>query len=100
VTIDPQTGSIRSFHAAALHQGNVEYITEVIARQLEKVRTLENKVPTNETLKSTVATLTQGEIAKQKGFTGNACEQCGSLNMRRTGTCETCEDCSWNKGCG
>jgi predicted RNA-binding Zn-ribbon protein involved in translation (DUF1610 family) len=98
VTIDPKTGNIRSFHAAALHQGNVEYISEVIERQLEKVRALEHKpdVPA----RSTVSTLTQAEIARNSGYTGNACEQCGSFNLRRTGTCETCEDCGWNKGCG
>jgi ribonucleoside-diphosphate reductase alpha chain len=50
--------------------------------------------------RSTVSTLTQSEIARNSGFTGNACEQCGSFNLRRTGTCETCEDCGWNKGCG
>jgi hypothetical protein len=98
VTIDPQTGSLRSFHAAALHQGNVEYINQVIVHQLEKARALERKVDVPPV--STVSTLTQSEIARHSGFTGNACEQCGGFNLRRTGTCETCEDCGWNKGCG
>ncbi len=40
-------------------------------------------------------TLTAGTI------TGNACSDCGSLNMLRTGRgCETCQDCGSNTGCG
>src|SRR3954462_4319269 len=99
VTIEPQTGTIRSFHAAALQQGSVEYINQVIVHQLEKVRALERKPDVTQP-PMTESTLTQSEIARHSGFTGNACEQCGGFNLRRTGTCETCEDCGWNKGCG
>ena len=49
---------------------------------------------------ASASTLTQGELARVAGFSGNTCEQCGSLNMKQTGTCETCQDCGWNKGCG
>ena len=31
--------------------------------------------------------------------TGNACRKCGG-NLVRTGTCETCQDCGENEGCG
>jgi ribonucleoside-diphosphate reductase alpha chain len=34
------------------------------------------------------------------GYTGSICDQCGSLRMRRTGTCETCMDCGNAGGCG
>lgn len=30
---------------------------------------------------------------KTMGYTGSACSHCGSFRMKRTGTCETCEDC-------
>jgi hypothetical protein len=46
------------------------------------------------------STLTQGEIAREQGFTGNPCQQCGGLRLKRSGTCETCQDCGWNAGCG
>lgn len=40
------------------------------------------------------------KAAQARGYSGNVCESCGGLNMVRTGTCETCQDCGWNKGCG
>ena len=33
------------------------------------------------------------------GYTGNPCRTCGGLRMRRSGTCETCEDCFATSGC-
>ena len=44
--------------------------------------------------------MTQGEIARAQGYTGNPCHHCGSLRMKMSGTCETCQDCGWNPGCG
>jgi hypothetical protein len=34
------------------------------------------------------------------GYTGSVCDACGSLRMRRSGTCETCCDCGAAGGCG
>lgn len=31
--------------------------------------------------------------------TGDACVSCGSVNMRRTGSCMTCSDCGTSGGC-
>jgi hypothetical protein len=31
---------------------------------------------------------------------GDVCVQCGSLNMVRSGSCLTCQDCGTNTGCG
>lgn len=33
------------------------------------------------------------------GYTGDACRDCGSLKLLRTGTCVTCQDCGRNEGC-
>lgn len=35
-----------------------------------------------------------------QGYTGEVCGICGGLRMRRSGTCETCEDCGSTSGCG
>lgn len=32
--------------------------------------------------------------------TGNPCPQCGGVNLVRTGSCVTCQDCAYNEGCG
>jgi hypothetical protein len=34
------------------------------------------------------------------GYTGNICDACGGLRMRRAGTCEVCDDCGNAGGCG
>lgn len=33
------------------------------------------------------------------GYSGDSCSTCGSLRMRRSGTCQTCEDCGSTSGC-
>jgi ribonucleoside-diphosphate reductase alpha chain len=38
---------------------------------------------------------------KISGYTGSICSNCNSVRMRRTGTCEICEDCGQSSGgCG
>lgn len=37
--------------------------------------------------------------AKSKGYTGEACPSCGSMRLKRNGTCMLCEDCGSTTGC-
>jgi ribonucleoside-diphosphate reductase alpha chain len=37
--------------------------------------------------------------AKLQGFTGSICGGCGSLKMKRNGSCEVCLDCGATSGC-
>jgi ribonucleoside-diphosphate reductase alpha chain len=37
--------------------------------------------------------------ARLKGYTGDACESCGSMAMVRNGTCTKCIDCGSTSGC-
>ena len=39
------------------------------------------------------------ELAKQQGFSGSICTGCGSLRMKRNGSCEVCLDCGATSGC-
>ena len=39
------------------------------------------------------------DVAKMKGYTGNACPGCGKLTMVRNGTCEKCIECGETTGC-
>ncbi|MGQ9819395.1 MAG: vitamin B12-dependent ribonucleotide reductase [Candidatus Kapaibacteriales bacterium] len=39
------------------------------------------------------------EAAKRIGYTGETCPACGSIRMRRSGTCSVCEDCGATTGC-
>jgi hypothetical protein len=40
------------------------------------------------------------ELARLSGYSGDTCQRCHGLRVRRTGTCLTCEDCHSNEGCG
>jgi ribonucleoside-diphosphate reductase alpha chain len=37
--------------------------------------------------------------AKLQGFTGSMCSGCGSMRMKRNGSCEVCLDCGATSGC-
>lgn len=38
--------------------------------------------------------------AREKGYTGNACPDCGGFSVVRRGTCLSCDCCGWTGGCG
>lgn len=101
---------MRSIHPPALgqHRAAVEFAiaAAIVPAAAEPVPVLEPKGVTMTVMPSIPArrsadssTMTQGEIAREKGFTGNACASCGGFNMRRSGTCETCECGSTSGGC-
>ena len=37
--------------------------------------------------------------AKLQGYTGSICGGCGSMKMKRNGSCEVCLDCGATSGC-
>ncbi|MDD4627778.1 MAG: vitamin B12-dependent ribonucleotide reductase [Candidatus Peribacteraceae bacterium] len=39
------------------------------------------------------------DSARQQGFTGSICSGCGSIRMKRNGSCEVCLDCGATSGC-
>ncbi len=45
------------------------------------------------------AKTSQVSAAKAKGYTGNACSECGQLTMVRNGSCEKCDSCGATSGC-
>lgn len=44
-------------------------------------------------------TETTNGVHVKKEYTGNCCVDCGSTNLLRTGSCETCQDCGRSSGC-
>jgi len=42
---------------------------------------------------------TKLEVAKLQGFTGSICTGCGSVRVKRNGSCEVCLDCGATSGC-
>ena len=39
------------------------------------------------------------QAARERGFTGDICDDCGSSQMQRSGTCLKCADCGSTTGC-
>ena len=39
------------------------------------------------------------ETARAQGFTGDACSGCGSMKMKRNGSCMVCIECGTTTGC-
>jgi ribonucleoside-diphosphate reductase alpha chain len=37
--------------------------------------------------------------ARRAGYTGESCSSCGSIRVRRNGTCVVCDDCGTTSGC-
>jgi len=48
---------------------------------------------------SAVSVLTEIDMAKMKGYTGDACPDCGSFTMVRNGACLKCVTCGATSGC-
>lgn len=42
----------------------------------------------------------QRGVARQQGYTGDACDVCGSFRVLRSGPCLKCEECGTSGGCG
>lgn len=87
--------------------GGFERTRDVPARNLGAPKTLGNASGP-----STHATLLDGEpgapeagkvrnaaMARQMGFTGDACNVCGSMRMQIAGHCTVCSDCGTTTGC-
>lgn len=43
--------------------------------------------------------MTQGEMARAQGYTGDACSQCGQFRMKQSGHCLVCDSCGTTTGC-
>jgi ribonucleoside-diphosphate reductase alpha chain len=39
------------------------------------------------------------DFSRRAGYTGDGCASCGSMRVRRNGTCVVCEDCGTTSGC-
>jgi ribonucleoside-diphosphate reductase alpha chain len=37
--------------------------------------------------------------SRMAGYTGDSCSSCGSMRVRRNGTCTVCDDCGTTSGC-
>lgn len=57
------------------------------------------EVPAPRVPPAIVDTLTSVELARQQGFTGDICSNCGGGHMQIAGHCMVCADCGTTTGC-
>jgi hypothetical protein len=96
---------MRNFHRAAFLEDEVAVLDRVVAKAVARAEGMSKSFDHDVARQRMLEARHAGDevaVAKASGFTGNACTnpQCGSFNVRRTGTCETCQDCGNNAGCG
>jgi ribonucleoside-diphosphate reductase alpha chain len=65
---------------------------------LERVRGI-SSAPSSTFPSAAGSTMSRSEWAKLKGYTGDACPECGSFTMVRNGACQKCETCGSSSGC-
>lgn len=64
------------------------------------IPTMEEEAHTIEEQSQEAGTVeTKLKKAKEQGFTGSICSECGSTKMKRNGSCELCIDCGATSGC-
>ena len=65
----------------------------------EQVSDLNTKDSLDDKIQTQDIKMDQREIAKLKGFEGDACNECGSFTLVRNGTCLKCNNCGSTTGC-
>lgn len=104
--------SIRTLHAPVFEPMDRAQLEAIIARALEprfaasgrgfrpipEERVVTPPPPQPSPNPATAAMMTQREIATTSGYSGDACQSCGSFQMKRTGVCLTCEGCGSTSG--
>ncbi|MBI3452616.1 MAG: vitamin B12-dependent ribonucleotide reductase [Rhodospirillales bacterium] len=93
----------------APHNGTAAGLAEVLAEDADREPIVfAIGTTTVETVSTTVAIAMTADPrndahkvreARLKGYTGDACESCGSMAMVRNGTCTKCIDCGSTSGC-
>ena len=95
-----QAGVAEQFHPVSthLHPGHTESQpqTAALAPSPAAPVTRGTTTATSTAAKPKVEAI---NAAKAKGYTGNACGECGQLTMVRNGACEKCDNCGSTSGC-
>lgn len=58
----------------------------------------ENDVQTSLEIKEEIS-ISSSNYARSMGYTGEQCANCGSIHVKRNGSCMLCEDCGTTSGC-
>ena len=84
-------------HGGGSHGGGYSVAPEVISAEVRESTT--SVVREARFSRRGVQTLSMAEKARLQGYTGDACDDCGSFTLVRNGTCLKCETCGGTTGC-
>jgi ribonucleotide reductase alpha subunit len=105
VTVRP-AGVAESLHPVSTHLHPGQALAPPASQPMASIATVPSPIgpaPSSGTASGTAtATLARTQAvhaSKAKGYTGNACLECGQLTMVRNGACEKCDSCGATSGC-
>ena len=73
-----------------LREAELRDVTEVLSPEVRSEETMLSPFGTNAEKRS---------VARMKGYTGEACTECGNFTLVRNGTCLKCDTCGSTSGC-
>ena len=100
VLIVTDGASLRTIHPAALGEGDARAVEDVVRRHvigLEPAPVRPEPRPEPPSDRTRRAALV--EVARASGFSGDLCDRCGNMQMKRSGACLTCQACGATTGC-
>lgn len=74
-------------------------VDEGAQAQMEIVEQAAEEALSESSAPETQSAATKIEKARLQGYTGSMCGGCGSIRMKRNGSCELCLDCGATSGC-
>lgn len=96
---DPQ-GMVQGDQAVKSCTSIVDYLFRHLAFEyLDRTDLVHNKEAKPKSVPNIDKETSKRDTAKSQGYTGDECSNCGSMHMRRNGTCSVCEDCGTTTGC-
>jgi len=87
-------------HATEANPASPEIVIQPVAKTPEQVPEMVSaKTPGASTAGTANGSQARIVEAKAKGYTGEQCFNCGSMRVKRNGSCTVCEDCGSTSGC-
>lgn len=93
--------TIRTIHPAAFHSDDRDIIEPIIERTLiPSVRPIDRAMLMESKPKyPSTPEKSKREIAREHGYTGDPCGNCGEFRLKNSGHCQVCENCGTTTGC-
>ena len=87
-------------------KNTIETISKILKALKEENESIENnlQLPFENNIQNSLETkqetsISSSNYAKSMGYTGEQCANCGSIHVKRNGSCMLCEDCGTTSGC-